>query len=174
MILDKVHNSLLMNLLSKCSSYFLSFLCLDCDVPTSPQPSVSISVILAQFLVTFRPLSPLVTVEFSPSWLPASPSPLSVVSVLPPPPLSLFYLLPPPLYVSSCIHQVRLCRCVYQNIYLSHNPSTLFRTHLINPIKVGFVTNKSLSASQPSTVSLCLLPVVKWCPGTEPQQKGAS
>ena len=55
----------------------------------------------------FWPLPPLcVAVEILPSWLPSSSCSFSASC------LSLFSLLPPPLYVSSCIKQLKLCRCV--------------------------------------------------------------
>ena len=96
------------------------------------------------FLVSFKPLPPLcVTVEFPPSWLPPSLSPLFVVSLSPLFSHVSFTLL----YVSSCIFQHR---CACGEFYLSHIASTLFRTHLINQIKAAFVKYKSLLTSLPN------------------------
>ena len=57
------------------------------------------------FFFFFRPLAPLSrTVDLPSSWLP--PSPPSILS-------------PPPLYVRSCISQLKLCRSVGGDFYLS-------------------------------------------------------
>ena len=59
-------------------------------------------------------------------------------------PLSQFCLLPP--QDSSCISQLKLRRCVCGDLYLSHIPSSRFRTHLINQIKAAFA-KKAISKS---------------------------
>ena len=73
----------------------------------------------------------------------ASPPPLPLLPLvfLCPFPLSLFSLFPPPLYVSSCIPQLKLCRCLCGDFCLSHIPSASFR-NLSFFLKAAFVKKK--------------------------------
>ena len=66
-------------------------------------------------------------------------SPPSVDS-LPPP---CHPVCPPPLYISSCISQLKLCRCVCGDFNL---PLSLFRTHIINQIKAELVEKKHINS----------------------------
>ena len=109
--------------------FWWSFLCLECDrdVPTSPPPSVSISVLLLSALACF--LATPSSAEFVCFYILAILPRLLLLFlclVLP----ALFPLLPPPLYVSSCIPQHRPCRCICGSLYIPHC-STLFRTHFL-------------------------------------------
>ena len=131
MILDKVHNSLLICVLGICLSYAPSCAWSAIEMcPPRCHPLYPFMCHSCLSLDAFWRIPPLLSVWLPPSWLPPSASPPSVVFEPPPPSLSLFPLLPPPLYVSSCITQHKLCRCVCGGFYLLHS-SALFRTHFL-------------------------------------------